>query len=126
MVCRTCYENHILARQSELSCARVRTTGPAARAGVAQAAMAAQPRGGALQQQGVLDEQHVAQAHETRLVHAWGNTKGYSSTRLAMGFANVRAGTWYAAQTEIRKGCVLEAGSRANTRKQRDGMPLAK
>ena len=49
---------------------RVRTTGPAARAGVAQAAVAAQPRGGALQQQGVLDEQHVAQAHETRLVDA--------------------------------------------------------
>ena len=24
-----------------------------------------------------------------------GNTKGYSSTYLAMGFANVRAGTWY-------------------------------
>ena len=23
------------------------------------------------------------------------NTKGYSSTYLAMGFANVRAGTWY-------------------------------
>ena len=24
-----------------------------------------------------------------------GNTKGYASTYLAMGFANVRAGTWY-------------------------------
>ena len=23
------------------------------------------------------------------------NTKGYSSTNLAMGFANIRAGTWY-------------------------------
>ena len=30
-----------------------------------------------------------------RLRRLSGNTKGYSSTYLAMGFANVRAGTWY-------------------------------
>ena len=38
-------------------------------------------------------------AHKTAVVtgapRALHNTKGYSSTYLAMGFANVRAGTWY-------------------------------
>ena len=36
------------------------------------------------------------------------NTKGYSSTYIAMGFANVRAGTWYSStlfvlQTYLRR-----------------------
>ena len=45
----------------------------------------------------VLDVTHLVNSPPlpSRCPHAAANTKGYSSTYLAMGFANVRAGTWY-------------------------------